>query len=245
LRFSKAIAIAAGVTMLMTLGTTSAMASRDNGHDDEDVTICHHTSDGWDEVEVSEDDADNYLDDNEGSFIVEDDNECPSDEVGDDDDDEEEADSNCSAEDRSGDSEVEQSGLVNLGNINLNLGNLLSNGLCQSNILNNLTAALLGGAFGGGEFESGSAEGCSAESHSGNSTADQEGLVNIGNVNLNAGNLASNLLCQSNIANNATVAVLGTAISGGGSDDDGDDDGGLLGILDTDDGILSLLGGIF
>jgi hypothetical protein len=217
---NKATVITTGVAVLMTLGVSSAMASRetppnDNGHK---TTICHHTHSSkhpW--VEISIDDAavPHHLAHHDGDFVVDSTHPCPpvstnppppppppvDDDHG----------RGCSSENSAENSTGNQSGLINVGNVSLD--NLGSNGLCQANILDGLTLGLLGHASGGSGSADG-AMGCDSDNSSENSTGDQSGLVNIGNVS--ADNLGSNLLCQANIANNLTAAVLGTAVGGSG-----------------------------
>src|SRR5438132_13819879 len=65
---------------------------------------------------------------------------------------------------------------------------------------------------GGGDREED--QGYDSDNSADNETGNQSGLVNVGNVS--ASNLGSNLLCQANIANDVTAAVLGTAVGGGG-----------------------------
>jgi hypothetical protein len=237
----KATVIATGVAMLMALGTSVAMADHD------EVLVCHQTGNGQHPLTVDDNAVPGH--EGHGDTVIEDPSECPvtdppSEGDDDDDDDDDDAARNCSAESESGDSEADQEGLVNVGNVNLNLGNLGANALCQSSLLNSLTASVLGFATGGDSAGGGSAEGCSVESESGDSDADQDGLVNVGNVNVNAGNLASNLLCQSDVLDNAVVSVLGESVSGlnpfggglllGGLDD-------VLGLLDVDASVLAVV----
>ena len=216
--------MATGVALLMTVGGTgAASAARSNDNDNQKVTICHRTrsaSNPWVEISVDEHAVQRHID-RHGDFVVSSTRPCPPGSTtpppppppGDGDDDQD-----CSSENSSGNSTGNQSGLVNIGNISLD--NLGSNALCQSNLLNGLTLGLLGQAFGGGG-DSDADGGCSSSNDSGNSTGNQSGLVNVGNVSVN--NLGSNLLCQADIANNLTAAVLGTAFGGG--DDAGTDEG--------------------
>ena len=152
----------------------------------------------------------------------------------------------CVVTDRSHNETGKQSGLVNVGTINL--GNLAGNLLCDGDILNGLTAAVLGKAIGGGDDHSDGrdrGDDCVATDGSKNQTGGQGGLVNVGTIN--AGNAAANALCQADILNDATAAVLGTAIGGDG-DSHGPRDhrgGGLLGGLIGDDGLLGGLGILF
>jgi hypothetical protein len=232
----KTTVITTGVAMLMTLGVSSAMASRSPQNDDHKVTICHHThsrTNPWVEISVDEHAVQHHLAHHDGDFVVDSTHPCPPVTTplpppgGDND-------HGCSSENSSENSTGNQSGLVNVGNISAS--NLGSNLLCQANIANNLTAAVLGTAVGGGD-DAGAAQGCSSDNSSDNETGNQSGLVNAGNVSVD--NLGSNLLCQANIANNLTAAVLGTAVGGG------DGGGSILGggILGGGDG--TILSGLF
>jgi hypothetical protein len=158
LRLSKkATVITTGMAMLMALGTSSAIANRGDNHKE---TICHATGSATNpfvRINVSEHSAKAYRHHQHGEddFLGRDDAnvlQCdpPVPPVDDNDDDDTTEPGNCSAESTSGDSTAVQSGLVNVGNVNLNLGNLGSNLLCQSDIVSNLTASVLGTALGGG-----------------------------------------------------------------------------------------------
>jgi hypothetical protein len=143
-------------------------------------------------------------------------------------DDDDSGDGDCTASSVSGDTDQDQSGLINVGNLNLGLNNLLGNGLCGSNVLNGVAAAVLGGAVGG-DLVDGAGDGdCLASSVSGDTDQVQEdGLLNVGNLNLGLNNLLGNTLCQSDVLNGLAVSVLGTAVGGGS----GLLSGGPLGLL--------------
>ena len=235
---AKKIAITAtAVVLLSATGMSSALAERPD-HDHDKITICHRTfSDKhpYVKIEISENAREAH--ENHPNppgrpdiFDLEPGEDCPGptspppppppgggdDEDGDD----------CIASSSSGDSTQSQSGLINVGNINLGLNNLLGNLLCQSNVGNGLGIAVIGDALGGfvGDDDSGDGT-CLAEDISGDSEQEQEGLVNVGNLNLGLNNLAGNALCQSNVLNGGAVSVLGTAVGGdlfGDDDSDGD-----------------------
>jgi hypothetical protein len=120
----------------------------------------------------------------------------------------------CSATSSTSNSTGDQTGLINVGNVNVGLDNLLANLLCQANVLNGPAISVIGDAIGG-ITGSGSGDGCTADSSTENSTGDQTGLVNVGNVNVDLGNTAANLLCQANVLNGPAIAVIGDAIGGG------------------------------
>jgi hypothetical protein len=126
--------------------------------------------------------------------------------------------------------DVEQSGLINLGQINLQGNNLgvLSNLLCGGLFLNDLTAGVLGTVLGGGASAAdGDSEiSCSADqsndSESETGDIEQGGLIGIGGIALQGNNigLLDNTLCGSNFLNGTLASVLGTVL--GGEDEDGD-----------------------
>jgi hypothetical protein len=200
--------------------------------DDHTDTICHYVevTDTYDKIRVDSDAPEAHAHDSHIDDVIyrSDDNnskDCPEGT------DEDEGD-NCSASSSSGDQTADQRGLVNVGNVDLGLDNLGANALCQSSVLNNVTAAVLGTATGGSTSGSGD-EGCTADSTDGDSSATQAGLVNVGNVgnvDVNAANAAANLLCQSEILDNLTVSVLGSSF-GGSSFGSGLLGGGLNGLL--------------
>ncbi|HEX6379869.1 MAG TPA: hypothetical protein VF180_01360, partial [Acidimicrobiia bacterium] len=131
---------------------------------------------------------------------------------------EDDDDENCSAESSSGNSTQSQSGLINVGNLNLGLNNLLGNLLCQSNVGNGLGVAVLGSALGGdllGDADD-SDGGCIASSDSGDSEQEQEGAINVGNINVGGNNLLGNALCQADLLNGLAVSVIGPAVGAGG-----------------------------
>jgi hypothetical protein len=142
--------------------------------------------------------------------------------VGDDDS----GDGSCVADDFSGDSDQEQEGLVNVGNLNLGLNNVLGNAFCQSNVLNGLAVAGIGHALAGdlGGDDSGSGD-CIASSGSGDSEQEQGGLVNVGNLNVGGNNLLANAFCGANVLNGVAVAGIGEALGGYVGDDDSGDGG--------------------
>jgi hypothetical protein len=142
--------------------------------------------------------------------------------VGDDDS----GDGSCVSDDFSGDSDQEQEGLVNVGNLNLGLNNVLGNAFCQSNVLNGLAVAGIGHALAGdlGGDDSGAGD-CIASSGSGDSEQEQEGLVNVGNLNVGGNNLLANAFCGANVLNGVAVAGIGEAVGGYVGDDDSGDGG--------------------
>jgi hypothetical protein len=234
-RRKKLIVTATAAALLMAAGSSSAMAVRGNDPDDNGppgkVTICHATgseTNPYQRINVSENaaEAHDHHQHDEDLFFEDDDNtepcpttpptEPPGGGNGDDDD------ADCSAESESGDSTQSQSGLVNVGNINLGLNNLLGNAFCQS--LNGLAVAVIGDALGGhvGDDDSGDAS-CLADDVSGDSEQEQEGLINVGNINVGGNNLLGNAFCQS--LNGPAVAVIGDAVAGDLFDGDGDEDG--------------------
>ena len=224
----KATAVAAGVALLMTLGSSAAMADRNNDDGDRDrVTICHRTAsetNPWVELEVSEQGAERHLRNHDDDFRVRPGHPCPpdGDNGGGGDDDGDDRDRRCIATSESENETGDQRGLVNVGTINLGLNNVAGNLLCQADVLNNLTAAVLGHAIGGDSSDDDGEGSCVVKSESDNETGDQRGLVNVGTIDLGLNNVAGNLLCQSDVANGLTAAVLGTAIGGDSSDDDGE-----------------------
>jgi hypothetical protein len=124
--------------------------------------------------------------------------------------------------------DVEQSGLINLGQVNLQGLNLsiLDNLLCQGDLLNNLTAGILGSARrdgdGGGDRRGGGSD-CSSEqdNDSENETGDvvqDSGLIGIGGVALQGDNIGAlnNVLCGGDVANGLLAGVLGSAFGGSG-----------------------------
>ena len=202
--------------------------------DNHGVTICHFISAGhYERIHTTEDndEALTLHGGHENDEIVRDDRnfwQCPKADDGEGDDDE--GNGNCSATSTSGD----QVGLVNV-----NAANLGSNVLCGSSLLNHTTASVLGTAIGGSGDTGSADKGCTAESHSGN----QVGLANV-----QAGNLASNVLCHSEILNYLTASVLGSSFGGSplGSGALGGGSGGLLsGLLTADASVLANIGLIF
>jgi len=132
-----------------------------------------------------------------------------------DDDDDGDGDDDCIASSSSGDSTQSQSGLINVGNINLGLNNLLGNALCQSDVLNGGAVSVIGGALGGDLVDGDDDGDCIASSVSGDSEQEQEGAINVGNINVGGNNLLGNALCQSDVLNGLAVSVIGTAVGGG------------------------------
>lgn len=124
--------------------------------------------------------------------------------------------------------DVEQSGLINLGQVNLQGLNLslIDNLLCQGDILNGLTAGVLGRAVGGDSDDhdgrGGSACTSTQENDSENETGDvvQDGLIGVGGVALQGTNLGAlnNALCGGDVANGLLAGVLGTALGGDSHD---------------------------
>jgi len=129
----------------------------------------------------------------------------------------------CTADSSTENSTGDQTGLVNLGNVNVGLGNTAANVLCQANVLNGPAISVIGDAIGGFTGASGSDDSCTADSVTVNDTGDQVGLVNLGNLNVDAGNAAANLLCQASVLNGPAISVIGDAFGGftgaSGSDD--------------------------
>ena len=242
---TKKLAITAMVAALLSAtGMSSAMAVRPD--DNEKIMICHATGNGdyqlievdrdaWDEHESAHSDheLDQVAEEHDGEFSCPDDGPGGDDDDDDDDDDDAEV-ADCTASSTSGDSTQSQDGLVNVGNINLGLNNLLGNLLCQSNVGNGLGIAVIGDAVGGllGDDDSGDG-GCIASSEAGDSEQEQEGLINVGNINLGLNNLAGNALCQSDVLNGGAISVLGHAVGGDLVGDESD--GGCIASSDSDD----------
>jgi hypothetical protein len=246
---TKKITVTAMVaTLLMSAGVSSASAERGN---EDNVYVCHEAPPGSERyvlIRVDENGRDgNDVDHggHEGDI-----NPAPEDADGDpycpedaspppppppppvEDDDE-----NCSAESSSGDSTQSQSGLINVGNLNLGLNNLLGNLLCQSNVGNGLAVSVIGGALGGDlvDGDGDSDDDCIASSDSGDSEQEQEGLINVGNINLGLNNLLGNALCQSDVLNGGAVSVIGGALGGDLVDGDGDSDDDCIASSDSGD----------
>jgi hypothetical protein len=231
-RTKKMTVATTGVALLMAAGMSSAMAtSNGNGNGNEKVTICHRTgsdTNPYVTITISKSALPahhNHPDINGRGDIFPPDvpaTGCPGgpitppgeDQNGDD----------CIASSGSGDSTQSQHGLVNVGNINLGLNNLLGNGFCHSNVGNGLAIAGIGHALGG-YVGSDSGDGdCFVESLSGNSSQEQEGLVNVGNLNLGLNNPLGNGFCQSNVLNGLAIAGIGDALAGDVGSDSGDGD---------------------
>lgn len=244
MRFSKrTAAVAAGVAVLMSIGASGAMAAGNNNDGpgnsgDHKVTICHHTGSTnhrYVTITVDKHAVPAHLahGDTLGPCSPPNPNQPPPDQNP-------PPDHGCSSMNSSDDETSDQSGLVNVASISAD--NLGSNVLCQSNLLNGLTVGVLGDAFGGYSTGAAGGDGCSSDNLAVNNTNDQFGLVNVGNISVD--NLASNGLCQANIANNPTAAVLGTALGG----DDamaGNLLDGFLGLGTPNVGVLAHLSAIF
>jgi hypothetical protein len=221
-RAKKMVIAATAAALLSASGMSSALANRPD--DNDNITICHATGSesnpSYQLITVDEDEVDDHSDHEDDLIPAPEDDGvpfCPSggttppgEEDPDDDDD------GCIASSSSGDSTQSQSGLINVGNINLGLNNLLGNLFCQSNVGNGLAVALIGDAFGGDLDGDDDSDGdCIADDDSGDSEQEQEGLVNVGNLNLGLNNLLGNAFCQSNVLNGLAVSVIGTAVGGG------------------------------
>ena len=248
-RTKKMTVTALAATLLMAAGVTSASAARAPK-----VTICHATgsaSNPYVEITISQNAADAHdRHHGERDIIPAPAGGCPDGPGG---PGPGPGDGGCNASSSSSNTTGNQTGLVNLGNVNVGLDNLLANLLCQANVLNNPAISIIGDAIAG-VTGSGSGDGCNASSSTDNSTGDQTGMVNVGNVNVGLGNAAANLLCQANVLNGPAVSVIGDAIgvvTGSGSGDgcsadsvtvnDTGDQAGLvnLGNLNVDAGNLA------
>jgi len=234
-RTKKITVTATAVALFMAAGMSSAMATRTDGdgNDQENhkITICHAThseQNPYVRINVSENAAEAHEHHGPGHeddiFFNDDANvkQCPAPPGGGGGGGGDDEDEGCVASSTSGDSTQSQDGLINVGNLNLGLNNLLANTGCHASILDNLTAAVLGHAIGGDVDGSGDGD-CSAESTSRDSEQEQEGLVNVGNINVGLDNLGANTLCGASLLNNVTAAVLGHA-TGGDVDGSGDGD---------------------
>ena len=222
-RTKKIVIAATAAALLSATGMSSAMAQRGNDNDHEKITICHRTgsdTNPYVKITISENAREaheNHPPKNgrEDIFDLEPGEDCPGSTTpppggGGDDDGEE-----CIASSGSGDSTQSQSGLINVGNINLGLNNVLGNLFCQSNIGNGLGIAVIGDALGGfvGDDDSGDGT-CAAEDRSGGSEQEQEGLVNVGNINVGGNNLLGNAFCQADVLNGIAVSLIGPAVGG-------------------------------
>ena len=229
---TKKIAVTAmAATLLMAGGVSSAQAARG---DNEKITICHRTNSDrnpYVKITVSKKAADgegrndhthHVADENHerGDIIPAPPGGCPGGtdpgpgpDPGDG--------HGCTASSDTTNSTGDQTGLVNVGNVNVGLDNLLANLLCQADVLNGPAISVIGDAISVIDGD-GDGDGCNASSSTENSTGDQTGLVNVGNVNVGLGNTAANLLCQANVLNGPAVSVIGDAIGGFTGSDSGD-----------------------
>ena len=230
---TKKITIASGVALLMAAGMSSALAAPPQGK----TTICHATGrpGQYREITVSNSSLPAHRRHHHGTDIIP----APAggcSSVTPNPGPDPEHNPSCIASSTSSNSTGNQTGLINVGNVDVDLANAAANLLCQASVANNPAITLIGDAFGG-VTGLGSAEGCFADSISTNSTGDQTGAVNVGNVDVDAANAAASALCQASVLDGLAVSLIGPA-SGGSSLGSGLLSGGPLGLLSGGPGWL-------